>query len=376
MVDTRMNRSQIAGACILSLVLFGSLFALGSFGPWGTLSRASLLEGIRVQATVETDPVPSRGDAADDPAVWVHPKDPAQSVIIGTDKQGGIAVYELSGKQLHYYAHGKLNNVDIRYGVQLGGSSVDLVAASNKSTNSFIFYKVDAETRGLINVTGQRVALSAAAYGFCLYRSQLTGKLYGFNVSKSGKVDQVELELIGERVTGRRIRTLRLGGQGEGCVADDETGVLYVGEERRGVWKFDAEPSSKNPGKLQLKVGEAPLVADVEGLALYPGRGGAGYLIVSSQGNHSFSVFERQGENRFVVKFQIGDGPSIDGVSDTDGIDVLPTALGPLFPEGVFIAQDGSNPGGNQNYKLVPWQVIARAGGEPLLIEPDFNPRD
>jgi phytase-like protein/calcineurin-like phosphoesterase family protein len=41
-----------------------------------------------VGATVETDPVPHRGDAADDPAIWVHPADPSLSTIIGTDKQG------------------------------------------------------------------------------------------------------------------------------------------------------------------------------------------------------------------------------------------------------------------------------------------------
>src|SRR5262245_41831515 len=38
-----------------------------------------------VLATVETDPVPNGGDAADDPAIWVNPNDPAQSAIIGTD---------------------------------------------------------------------------------------------------------------------------------------------------------------------------------------------------------------------------------------------------------------------------------------------------
>lgn len=42
-----------------------------------------------VTATVETDPVPHDGDAADDPAIWVHPTDPGRSVILGTDKRGG-----------------------------------------------------------------------------------------------------------------------------------------------------------------------------------------------------------------------------------------------------------------------------------------------
>ena len=41
-----------------------------------------------VTATVETEPVPHSGDSADDPAIWIHPTDPAQSTIIGTDKHG------------------------------------------------------------------------------------------------------------------------------------------------------------------------------------------------------------------------------------------------------------------------------------------------
>jgi 3-phytase len=42
----------------------------------------------RPAARVETEPVPSSGDAADDPAIWVHPGDPARSLVLGTDKKG------------------------------------------------------------------------------------------------------------------------------------------------------------------------------------------------------------------------------------------------------------------------------------------------
>ena len=36
----------------------------------------------------------------DDPAIWLHPTDPAQSLIIGTDKDenGGLYVFDLNGK--------------------------------------------------------------------------------------------------------------------------------------------------------------------------------------------------------------------------------------------------------------------------------------
>src|SRR5262245_1879694 len=84
-----------------------------------------------VTATVETDPVPHGGDAADDPAIWINPNDAAKSTIIGTDKMGGLAVYDLSGKQIQYLSDGKMDNVDLRDGFNLGGQKVAIVTASN-----------------------------------------------------------------------------------------------------------------------------------------------------------------------------------------------------------------------------------------------------
>ena len=50
-------------------------------------------------ARVATEPVPSAGDAADDPAIWIHPDDPARSLVIGTDKKGGLEAYSLDGRR-------------------------------------------------------------------------------------------------------------------------------------------------------------------------------------------------------------------------------------------------------------------------------------
>ena len=39
---------------------------------------------------------------SDDPAIWVNPKDPAQSLVIGTDKDenGALYVFDLKGKSI------------------------------------------------------------------------------------------------------------------------------------------------------------------------------------------------------------------------------------------------------------------------------------
>ena len=68
---------------------------------WAALLLA--LQGdpvVRVTATVETEPVRHAGDAADDPAIWIHPLDPSLSVVLGDDKEGGLCVYGLDGALL------------------------------------------------------------------------------------------------------------------------------------------------------------------------------------------------------------------------------------------------------------------------------------
>src|SRR5256885_2032975 len=76
---------------------------------------------------IDTDPVPSTGDAADDPAIWIHPTHPEQSLVLGTDKRGGLHVYGMDGHERSVVSDGaRPNNVDVLYGFRLGGKSVDL----------------------------------------------------------------------------------------------------------------------------------------------------------------------------------------------------------------------------------------------------------
>ena len=175
----------------------------------------------------------------------------------------------------------------------------------------------------------------------------------------------------GGKINGALVRTLKLSSLAEGCLADDELGFLYLAEETKGIWKFDAEPDADNEGKLVARVGENGLTAHVEGLTIYYAAQGHGYLIASSQGNNTFKVYERTGENRYVLTIDPKDG-RIDDVSDTDGICVTSCPTSPRFAKGVFVVQDGTNAGGNQNFKLYAWEDIA---GTKLLIDTSWRPR-
>ena len=312
-----------------------------------------------VVAVLETEPVQTGGDSADDSTLWVNPSDTQQSLLIGTNKKRGLAVYDLSGKEIQFLPDGQMNNVDHRDDFPLDGKKVPLVTASNRSNNSIAIYKINAETKRLENVAAGEIK-TIEAYGSCMYRSSKSGKFYYFGTTKQGVVEQYELFDTGKgTVDGRKIRQIRVGTQLEGCVADDELGYLYVGEEEIGIWKYQAEPDANLERTKVDGVGSGgSLVADVEGLTIAYGSDGKGYLIASSQGNNTYVVYRREGVNAYVKSFRIVAGGKIDRVTQTDGIHVTTANLGPLFPKGVFIAQDGSDDAGKQNFKLVPWHLI------------------
>jgi len=330
------------GALIVAITLVIISYRGGRARP---RSETRILE---VAAAVETEPVNTGGDSADDATLWVNPSDPAQSLVIGTNKKRGLAVYDLTGKEIQFLADGQMNNVDHRD---------TLVTASNRSNDSIAIYRINVETRRLENVAADEIK-TIEAYGSCMYKSSKTGKVYYIVTSKLGVFEQYELLDTGKGVSAKRVRQIKVGSQLEGCVADDELGYLYVGEEDVGIWKYSAEPDA-DPARKEVDRARpgGSLVADVEGLTIAYGSNGKGYLIASSQGNSTYAIYRREGDNTYVKSFRIVAG-SIDQVTETDGIDVTTANLGPRFPHGVFIAQDGADDKGKQNFKLVPWQLI------------------
>jgi myo-inositol-hexaphosphate 3-phosphohydrolase len=369
-------RHQTVRALVLTACVGFGMLAVADFRYGNANAPAAAQATVQVAATVETDPVPHTGDAADDPAIWIHPTDPSLSTIIGTDKDGGILVYNLAGQQLQYRPDGEINNVDLRYNFPLGGQRVALVAATNQTNDSIAVYRVDPTTRQLENVAARTLSAGVSLYGFCMYHSPISGKYYAFATQPSGGVLQWELFDNGSgKVDMRQVRSLAIASQSEGCVADDELGYLYVSEELVGIWKYGAEPDS-GAARTQVDVVGAGgnLTADIEGLTIYYASGG-GYLLASSQGNSEYVVYRREAGNAYLKTFAIVAGNGIDKVSSTDGIDVTNAGLGSAFPQGVFVAQDNRNDVGNQNFKLVPWQSIANTGAPALTIDLSWDPR-
>jgi 3-phytase len=77
---------------------------------------------------------PTKHDT-DDPAIWINRANPAQSLVLGTDKNvdGALYVFGLDGKIHHDKVVRGLvrpNNVDIAYDVRVGGKPTDIAVVT------------------------------------------------------------------------------------------------------------------------------------------------------------------------------------------------------------------------------------------------------
>jgi len=326
-----------------------------------------------VQAAAETAPVSSVGDAADDPSIWVHPTDPARSLIIATDKRRGLEVYALDGSLRQALPVGRMNNVDLRDGFALGAHRVTVVAASDRDHEAIALFAIFPDRPELTDVAdGLRTTALTRIYGLCMFADRANDRFYVFVNSKDGRYEQHELLPTREgRIATRVVREFRVATRPEGCAVDDELGWLYVGEETVGFHRVAAAPDA--PANLELvdRVGSGRLVAHVEGIAIHRQADGRGNLIVSSQGDAAFDVYRREPPNEFVGRFRVAEG-LVDGASGTDGLEITSQPLPPPYEEGLLVVQDGLNtaPVAHQNFKLIPWsevrQVLPRPA-EPQL---------
>lgn len=319
--------------------------------------------------SVETQPIQAESteDAADDPAIWIHPKDPSKSLVFGSNKKGGLAVYDLNGKEVGYYPLGEVNNVDILKDFSIGDSEITVLGCSNRTDQSVDLFQINEETGELTDIAdgllGVDTSLIDDIYGFCFAFDRENQKPYCVINGKNGLVQQFEMIYVRGKIQLEIRRSIQFESQTEGMVADSELGHLYVGEEGGGIWKIPIDVSKGDTTFLLANSdnSNANIVYDIEGLSIYK-QNGQGYLVASSQGNFSYAVFDRTGNNEYLGSFKIEASDKIDGVEETDGIDIVSDSLSPQFPTGIMVAQDGFNYQGeemeSQNFKYINFEYV------------------
>jgi len=314
--------------------------------------------------------VTEEGPDPDDPAIWINPDDPEASFVITSMKNDGLRVYDLEGDEVFRLDQPELsgiryNNVDIVYDVLVGdlaSETSDLVIASDRANDTLAAFAIDPASGALTDLgplfTAPETIFGvddgeATAYGLATYTSQADGTEYVFVTQADGN-QIAQLSIAADGLGGLAAEVVRIIAlpvedgddpadyQSEGIAVDRESGRVFVtGEGELGLIAFDAEPTVPLEIETIAPIDSEFFVPDLEGVAIHYGENGEGAIIVSSQGDATFAVFDRLTEE-FVGSFAIGAG-GVDGVQESDGLDIFPAPLGEAFPNGLLVTQDGSN---------------------------------
>ena len=304
----------------------------------------------------------------DDPAVWVNPADASKSLILGTDKNqdGALYVFDLQGKIVQDKVVRKLqrpNNVDIEYGLVIGGKKTDIAVVTERMTHKLRIFSLPdmkpIDGGGLPVFEGETGAEFRDLMGISLYKNP-QGAIYAIVGRKSGLTNggylwQYLLEDNGKgevkAILVRKFGTYSGKKEIESIAVDDQLGYIYYSDEGVGVRKYYAEPMKGNDElALFAKTGFSE---DHEGISIYQLTPTTGYLLVSDQGANKFHVFSREG-----TKVNPHEHPLLKVVevkaTQSDGSETVATSLGKLFPKGIFVAMSN-----NKTFHLYRWEDIA-----------------
>ena len=221
----------------------------------------------------------SGGDAdADDPAIWIHPRDKRGSLVIATANNGGRRVYDLEGGQRQAIEtppapgpddeEGRFNNVDLAPGVALGGSKVDLAVVTDRGRDTLRFYAIDPKPHSLTDVTAgdvpcafsavqQEVDSQRTACGLGIYQAP-GGHPYAVVSRRSTPEIGIFSFPLPVGSTWSPCTDPGDGPQVEGAVIDRATGVAHLAQEKVALWRipivggrFRGEPRIVEKGREQ-----------------------------------------------------------------------------------------------------------------------------
>ncbi len=324
----------------------------------GQSAAQTIVQPVEVTDTVRHD--------TDDPAIWINPADPAQSLIVGTDKDqdGGLYAFNLRGKIVREVHDLKRpNNVDIAYGLRLGGKPTDIAVTTERFTHNLRIFSLPNLTPvdggGLPMFAGDTGKGFRDLMGIALYQSK-AGVLYAMVGRKTGPTNgsYIGQYRLADDGTGKVKATLvrKFGTYSgrkeiESIAVDPELGYVYCSDEGVGVRKYYADPERGN-GELAL-FARTGFAEDHEGISIYKTGPKTGYILVSDQGANQFHIFRREGEPGHPNEHKLLKVVKV-AAQQSDGSEVTSVALGPQFPHGLLVVMSD-----NKTFHFYRWEDIA-----------------
>jgi 3-phytase len=323
-------------------------------------------EIIPLKPVYVTDPVVHD---TDDPAIWINPMDPGQSLILGTDKDslGALYVFDLKGKVIDSLVRRGIqrpNNVDVGYQLEMGDAKIDFAVTGERLTSKLRFYKLpemeEINPSGIEIYQGEEGPEFRDLMGVAVYKNPKSSQTYVIAGRKNGPTDGTYLwqyEVKGSS-SGIELELVRKFGQFSGnkeieaIAVDNELGFIYYSDEGVGVRKYYADPEKGNE-ELALFATEG-FTEDHEGISIYKTGEKTGYILVSDQAANLFHVFPREGStsdpNEHVLITKI---PT--STISSDGSEVTNINLGPDFPNGLFVAMSD-----DKTFQIYDWNDLAK----------------
>ena len=283
----------------------------------------------------------------DDPAIWVNPKNPAESIVFGTDKKtnGAIYAFDLNGKIIQDKTIRDIqrpNNVDIEYGFQLNDSTVtDILVFTEREKQQIRMFSVPdmkpLDGGGFKVFEDEELEENKLPMGVSLYKSPKDATVYVIVGRKTGPADgylyQYALNADSLGVSSNYVRKFgKFSGvkEIEAIAVDDENGFVYFSDEGVCIKKYHAEPSMGNE-EISCFGGEY-FDEDIEGIAIASYADGHGYLIVSNQQKGEFNIFDRE-TNAYINAVNLS-------TTETDGCEAVTVPLNDTFKNGLFVAMN------------------------------------
>ena len=309
----------------------------------------------------ETPPIHTQGDAADDPAIWINNENLYESIIFGTDKRTGIHAYAITGDQLTYKSFGHINNIDLR---EIGDYL--FLAGTKRDSKEILFWKFNKSDifQKLSNNEFPDPISSVKSeqdiYGLCM--GYVDKELLVFVTEDRGpnvqmwSIQRDELSLK---------HTFSNNGESEGCVVDDFSKKIFISEEdKEGVLRSFDLGSNTFLQSFVIDSREGNIWGDPEGVSIYKTSKDEGYIILSSQGDSKFNIYNRKYPHNYLGSFRVVGSTTIDGISETDGVDAASISIPGLYPKGFLVVQDGYNTDKtrvlNQNFKFISFDKILK----------------